>query len=356
MNKNISKINVLITVLGAVMASSATVWAADTTAQSSTADRPAFQRQMRHSLGLFAGVGLGYFAVQGNSRDSFEGPQGLISLLAAVPLSRWGVLDVGGGYAYTRSVGFLDSGLEVKGKTKSGYAEISPRYRLGERWQLGPVVSAFFGPGVSMHYLEASDEDSVETAAYGGVKGVYEIPFESFAVRLSAQALTDMTVSGRQNTMTLAGISIGFPIVDLRKNTDLALRDQIATSAATSEQPMTFERQLQSMVNTIRFGTGSAEIHRESKQAVSQLAKFLEENDSEWEEISLRGHTDQRGAEPVNQKLSEMRAYSVKMALIENGLDSEKIESSGYGERRPLVDKNDARAWARNRRVEIGVQ
>jgi len=64
--------------------------------------------------------------------------------------------------------------------------------------------------------------------------------------------------------------------------------------------------------------------------------------------IEVAGHTDTKGSEEYNQKLSEQRAEVVANQLIYNGVSAQRIIAVGYGESRP-ISSNDAM----NRRVEI---
>lgn len=64
--------------------------------------------------------------------------------------------------------------------------------------------------------------------------------------------------------------------------------------------------------------------------------------------IEVGGHTDTKGSEEYNQRLSERRAGAVANQLIHNGVAAQRIRVVGYGESRP-ISSNDAM----NRRVEI---
>ncbi|WDP92569.1 MAG: OmpA family protein [Desulfobacter sp.] len=67
--------------------------------------------------------------------------------------------------------------------------------------------------------------------------------------------------------------------------------------------------------------------------------------------IEVGGHTDTRGSEEYNQKLSERRAEAVKNELIRNGVDARRIRAVGYGETQPVSSSH-----AMNRRVEIVIE
>ncbi|HUF90485.1 MAG TPA: OmpA family protein [Gemmatimonadota bacterium] len=79
--------------------------------------------------------------------------------------------------------------------------------------------------------------------------------------------------------------------------------------------------------------------------------------------IQVAGHTDSKGADAYNQRLSERRAQSVKAWLVERGnVESARIETRGYGATRPVAANetpggaDDPEGRQRNRRVEITIR
>ena len=76
--------------------------------------------------------------------------------------------------------------------------------------------------------------------------------------------------------------------------------------------------------------------------------------------VELEGHTDGKGTEQYNQKLSERRAEAVRQYLIKEGaVDKARISARGYGKSRPIEPnktkegKDNPEGRAENRRVEI---
>jgi outer membrane protein OmpA-like peptidoglycan-associated protein len=70
--------------------------------------------------------------------------------------------------------------------------------------------------------------------------------------------------------------------------------------------------------------------------------------------ISVEGHTDSVGSAQYNQGLSERRAAAVKDYLVKNGgVASDRIQSVGYGETKPIADNATSKGKFDNRRVEI---
>lgn len=79
--------------------------------------------------------------------------------------------------------------------------------------------------------------------------------------------------------------------------------------------------------------------------------------------VLIEGHTDSKGENKYNQKLSERRAASVKRWFVENaGIDPSRIDTRGWGEAKPAVPNekadgsDDPDGRQKNRRVEITIK
>lgn len=102
----------------------------------------------------------------------------------------------------------------------------------------------------------------------------------------------------------------------------------------------------------IHFRTNNATIRTMSYPLLERLSKLLREH-PEYVHIEIQGHTDRRGTDAFNDKLSKDRAQAVADFLVEHGIDEGRLSTVGFGSRRPLVDENTERAWFLNRRVEF---
>ena len=69
----------------------------------------------------------------------------------------------------------------------------------------------------------------------------------------------------------------------------------------------------------------------------------------------IEGHCDSDGSNELNQTLSENRAAAVKNYLIENGIATDRLRSTGFGETKPIATNKTAKGKAMNRRVEISL-
>jgi outer membrane protein OmpA-like peptidoglycan-associated protein len=105
---------------------------------------------------------------------------------------------------------------------------------------------------------------------------------------------------------------------------------------------------------TVYFVTGSDELTPESRQILEQIKAELVRRSVP--DIIVIGHTDRVGTVEYNDKLSLVRARTVRAALVAAGIAADRIQEAGRGEREPVVPTADEVAEPRNRRVEINVR
>ncbi|WP_420456212.1 OmpA family protein [Rubrivirga sp.] len=71
--------------------------------------------------------------------------------------------------------------------------------------------------------------------------------------------------------------------------------------------------------------------------------------------VEVGGHTDDRGSDATNDRLSQRRAESVASYLEASGVAANRLSAVGYGERRPVASNETETGRALNRRVEFTV-
>ena len=69
--------------------------------------------------------------------------------------------------------------------------------------------------------------------------------------------------------------------------------------------------------------------------------------------IEVAGHTDSRGSDEYNIKLSQRRAEAVRDYLIDKGIASGRLSARGYGESQPIASNATDEGRFQNRRVEL---
>jgi outer membrane protein OmpA-like peptidoglycan-associated protein len=160
---------------------------------------------------------------------------------------------------------------------------------------------------------------------------------------------------GRDHQSTLWGAGIGAALGGLTGNQlgqymdhqEQELRNAIAASEASS-----IRRTKDVLVATFKgetyFAHNSTVLKPGGYQEISRMASVL--NRYPETRIQVAGHTDQKGSESYNQQLSWKRAEAVKNALVQQGVNPQRISTIGYGESQPISS-----SYAQNRRVEVTI-
>jgi outer membrane protein OmpA-like peptidoglycan-associated protein len=102
----------------------------------------------------------------------------------------------------------------------------------------------------------------------------------------------------------------------------------------------------------VNFALGSAALGRAAAAQLTALGAELAKPERKGTRLVVAGHTDARGGDEFNQRLSERRAAAVKDVLVGRlGMPEETVIAVGHGKAEP---KNTADPYAaENRRVEI---
>lgn len=102
----------------------------------------------------------------------------------------------------------------------------------------------------------------------------------------------------------------------------------------------------------VYFEFDESGISTEYRDLIAQHAKFLADNPDI--RVRLEGHADERGTREYNMGLGERRAIAVRQALMLQGITSQQLDTTSYGEELPAVaDASTKRSYALNRRVEL---
>lgn len=124
------------------------------------------------------------------------------------------------------------------------------------------------------------------------------------------------------------------------------LREQLAALQAEKT-----DRGMVLTLGDVLFDVNKADLKMSAERTIQRLAGFL--NEYPDRRIRVEGYTDSTGDEGYNQGLSERRAMSVKAALTNNGISSNRIDVTGYGEAYPKANNDTSSGRQQNRRVEI---
>lgn len=110
---------------------------------------------------------------------------------------------------------------------------------------------------------------------------------------------------------------------------------------------------LADVFDNLNFEFGKAEIKKDSFPYLDKLADTLLKSKN-WT-LEIQGHTDDKGTEDYNLKLSQNRADAVKNYLVSKGVVADTITAKGFGETKPIVANDSDANREKNRRVEFKI-
>jgi outer membrane protein OmpA-like peptidoglycan-associated protein/Tol biopolymer transport system component len=146
------------------------------------------------------------------------------------------------------------------------------------------------------------------------------------------------------------------------KNFNMTLAEnQDAVHMDVPMMPISMEQTV--LLANVFFDLGKATLRPESNIELDKLVDFLQKNPTL--KIELGGHTDTRGDDKENLKLSTDRAKAVFDYAIAKGVDGKRLTYKGYGETKPVIsdteieklgsDSEKEAAHQSNRRTEYKI-
>ena len=100
----------------------------------------------------------------------------------------------------------------------------------------------------------------------------------------------------------------------------------------------------------VLFDTNKAIVKPEYLPDIQKVADFMRQYPNTTADIE--GHTDSRGSNALNKRLSQRRADAVRQMLTSKfGIEASRLRAVGYGEERPIADNKTDDGRRKNRRV-----
>lgn len=101
----------------------------------------------------------------------------------------------------------------------------------------------------------------------------------------------------------------------------------------------------------VNFQSGSATILKKSNVNLDKIVEILKAEPNL--QVDIEGHTDNKGKPESNLVLSQKRADACKQYLIDHGIAAGRINSTGFGDSKPIADNATEAGRASNRRTEF---
>ncbi len=133
----------------------------------------------------------------------------------------------------------------------------------------------------------------------------------------------------------------GKPLTDMRMTTGVPIK----------KPEIAVEKGKSIILEGVYFNTGSAALNPNSMTILDKVVRTMKENPEI--EVEIRGYTDNTGSYNRNVELSKQRAESVKLYLMNKGIDAARIRTRGFGPEDPIAPNTTAEGRARNRRIEF---
>lgn len=107
------------------------------------------------------------------------------------------------------------------------------------------------------------------------------------------------------------------------------------------------------VLDNVEFDFGKADLRSESIPTLDNLVDYLQRRPNE--KIEIGGHTDNKGSEEKNLKLSQERAKAIVSYLITKGVNPSRLSSKGYGAKEPIEENDTEEGRQKNRRTEVKI-
>lgn len=176
----------------------------------------------------------------------------------------------------------------------------------------------------------------------------YCIPADTMQVNEAGQLIQSLAAGAHKVTVTAPGHTVFEQDVTLVSGDEHVLRVQLDITR------IRVEKQQIVILEKVHFETAKAVIKPESFGLLNEVADTIL-NNPDLGRVEVAGHTDSRGSDAYNLKLSQDRAEAVQDYLVRQGVPADQLVAVGYGETRPIdTNKTDAGREA-NRRVEFNL-
>jgi outer membrane protein OmpA-like peptidoglycan-associated protein len=130
-----------------------------------------------------------------------------------------------------------------------------------------------------------------------------------------------------------------------------AMRTRLSVQLNEILQTRDTARGLIVSMSDVLFDTGKYSLKPGAREKLAKVAGILLAYPGL--DIAVGGYTDNVGGDAMNQTLSENRAGSVRDYLVQEGVATNSVSASGFGNTLPVASNDNASGRQQNRRVEL---
>ena len=122
-----------------------------------------------------------------------------------------------------------------------------------------------------------------------------------------------------------------------------------AASTAGGPRPGSQEDLVANVGDRVFFAFDSSVIGADQRPTLERQARWLQQYPQN--QVTVEGHTDERGTREYNLALGQRRANAARDVLVANGVSGARVSTISYGKDRPTALGSTEEAWAQNRRA-----
>ncbi|MDP2242571.1 OmpA family protein [Pseudomonas sp.] len=188
-------------------------------------------------------------------------------------------------------------------------------------------------------YRASENEQTVDQLAYLTNQRV-EVAKQTIALRSAEQNLGKASAERANARLNARDAQIGARDAQIKE-----LQDSLNAKKTERGTLVTF--------GDVLFDLNRSELKPGGMNNINKLAQFLQQ--SPERKVIVEGYTDSTGSAAYNLSLSQLRANSVRMALVKMGVGPERITTQGYGKEYPVSGNDTPSGRSMNRRVEVTI-
>lgn len=106
-----------------------------------------------------------------------------------------------------------------------------------------------------------------------------------------------------------------------------------------------------SPLQPLYYALDQSDVSVEGQQVLQANAAVMKKYPT-WQ-VTIEGHSDERGTAEYNLALGERRALAAKNYLVSLGIPADKLRTVSYGKEFPFDAGHDEAAWSKNRRAHF---
>ncbi len=160
----------------------------------------------------------------------------------------------------------------------------------------------------------------------------------------------------QNNKETTAVTTMVLENTNLTTNTELlakgintqAIEKKEATLPLVNTDQLMLDKLIRPKKRVFHFSSNQQSLRHEDIKILKQHARYLLQNPTL--SMNINGHTDARGNDSYNLKLSEKRAEEVAQQLEKMGVNKSRLHILAWGESYPVTS---VKHYAENRRIEL---